>query len=182
MKKFFSLCFLIVFSVALYAAPKDLQVSTYFTNKNPIGNLSDYSSSYLGIGTGFDYTIPKFEFLSLIGRVDAETVLCKNPKHNNWWGFTFTGGLQCNFEIKEYFVLSPSISYGVMFNTLSIEGESKYFADQVMQTAIALKFYPDFLKERLMGFEITPLYTLAFEQDLLIHYLGVRAGFSYYFN
>lgn len=191
------------------AAPKEKEersrghneIGIYLKDYIPLQRMANHSDNFLGAGLMYNfYFNPKSRInTGLCMHVDAETVMADIDYIEEWYAFNGFGGLFLNFRTSDIFSIQAQAGGGVQLDyvrtlnyieSISIpevngsfnpERINDLYFSPVIEFALAFKLSPGGSVLDGISAELTPFYTLAFENDGSAQYFGVRLGLNYRF-
>ena len=164
--------------------------------------MANHADNFLGAGLMYNvYFNTKSRFnVGLAFHLDAETVMANLDYVEEWYTFNGFGGVLLNVLLSNYFSIQPQIGGGVQLDyvrtqemdiePIKIEGittipdiitVNKVYFSPKFEAAVALKLSPAGSRFDGISIELTPFYTLSFEEDDRANYFGTRLGFTYKF-
>lgn len=171
-----------------------LAIGGFFNFEPAVGDLSDYMSSAIGGGLNFEMGLPiaKIPLLNNFGlsfKMAVNGALMKDTVIDSLFNMRFILGAYTKIPLgSDSINFVPEINYGVAlyFPKVAPDADSSYvksvYADQVIQLGLGFRFTNQKMLKGNLELELTPTYTLSPEEDALVHYFGVRAGFMYKFK
>lgn len=178
------------------------EIGLFIKDYIPLQRMANHADNFLGAGLMYNvYFNTKSRFnVGLAFHVDAETVMANLDYVEEWYTFNGFGGVLLNVLLSNYFSIQPQIGGGVQLDyvrtqemdiePIKIEGittipdiitVNKVYFSPKFEAAVALKLSPAGSRFDGISIELTPFYTLSFEEDDRANYFGTRLGFTYKF-
>lgn len=178
------------------------EIGLFIKDYIPLQRMANHADNFLGAGLMYNFyfnTKSRYN-LGLSFHLDAETVMANLDYVEEWYTFNGFGGVLLNVLLSNYFSIQPQIGGGVQLDyvrtqemdiePVKMEGFTQipdivtvnrvYFSPK-FEAAVALKLSPAGSRFDGISIELTPFYTLSFEEDDRANYFGTRLGFTYKF-